>query len=74
MTTLEFWIGMVFWCIGKDCGMIATRTAIQTEKQCIVMKNEMVREMKSKLSESDIIDGRCGRHTITFSHDNLEKI
>jgi len=64
--TTEFWIGIVFWCMGKDCGMITTRYTFASKQDCLVVVNKMVSNLQQEPTKKDIVDGRCSDHSITF--------
>jgi len=64
--TTEFWVGIVFWCIGKDCGMITTRNTFASKAECRVEVDKMERRLREEPTKKDIIDGRCSDHKVNF--------
>jgi len=69
--TYEFWIGIVFWCIGKDCGMITTKHPFVTREECKAAVQEIEDKLRKEPTKKDIIDGRCGDHLITINQPRI---
>jgi len=69
MITVKFWVGIIFWCMNNDCGMITTTTLFDSKQDCLYEVRKMEKQLKDDPTPKNIVDGRCSNHTLNVNVD-----
>jgi hypothetical protein len=65
--TIEFWIGIVFWCIGQNCGLATHNDSFSSKEECIKETVIMEEQIKMDRNRPYIVESRCSPQKIHIS-------
>jgi len=65
--TIDFWIGIVFWCIGQNCGLATHTDAFATKEECLKEVVVMENQIKMDRNKPNIVESRCSPQKIKFT-------
>lgn len=73
--TIEFWIGIVFWCVNQTCGLATHTISFPTRQECLhevrIMQNQIRMDRHQK---PNIIEGRCSPQQIHIRQDSYSNV
>jgi len=63
--TINFWIGIVFWCLDQTCGLVTHTVSFPTREECLrevkIMQNKIKVDRHQK---PNIVEGRCSPQSV----------
>jgi len=69
--TIEFWIGIVFWCFDQTCGLATHKVSFPTSEECLREVKIMQNQIKmDRIQKPNIIEGRCSPQQIHVRYDD----
>jgi len=65
VTQIDFFIGIVFWCVGQTCGLATHTTSFPDRAHCLQEVKNMERQLKEdKNLKATIVESRCSPQSI----------
>jgi len=72
---IDFWIGIVFWCIGQNCGLVTHITSFAAQQECLIEVRKMQKQLRDEKKFSNaIVEGRCSPQYIKVRAEDVLSI